>query len=45
MIWIDWDNKIISFKEAVNFETHLCATHDEKLLFALEKCASGFRIQ
>lgn len=45
MIWIDWENKIISFKEAENFEAHRCASRDEKLMYALERCAYGFRIQ
>lgn len=44
-VWIDWENRIVSFKEAAGFEMHLCASHDDKLLYALEKCANGFRIQ
>lgn len=44
-IWIDHIEKIVSFKRAEGFEQINFSSQEEKLAFAIEKCASGYRIQ
>lgn len=44
-LWIDHKDKIVSFKEVEGFEILYFSSREEKLAFALEKCASGYRIQ
>lgn len=45
LLWIDWKNKIISFKSAAGFEEKVFPSPEEKLNYALTRCAAGFRIQ
>lgn len=44
-IWVDWDNRVISFCEAGGFEKLEYPTHEEMLGFAIEKGFKGFGIQ
>ena len=44
-IWIDHKDKIVSFKSAEGFDQLHFSSQEEKLEFAIEKSASGYRIQ
>ena len=44
-IWIDHNEKIVSFKSADGFEQLDFSSQEEKLAFSIEKCSSGYRIQ
>ena len=44
-VWVDWENRVISFHEADGFEKLEYPTHGEMLAFAVEKGSSGFGIQ
>ena len=44
-VWIDWDNRVISFHEAEGFEKLEYPTHEEMLAFAIKKGSAGFGIQ
>lgn len=44
-IWINHTNKIVSFKRAKGFEQLHFSSQEEKLVFAIEKCSCGYRIQ
>lgn len=44
MIWIDRQNRIVSFREADGFEPRIFSTPEERLAFALEKCSDGYRV-
>ena len=45
VIWIDHPNRIVSFQKAEGFEPQSFASPDERLAYAFEKCASGYRVQ
>ena len=44
-IWINHTDRILSFKRAEGFEQLHFSSQEEKLEFAIEKSASGYRIQ
>ena len=44
-IWIDWTNRIISFQKVEGFETKTFSSSEERLEYAFQKCANGYRIQ
>ncbi len=44
-IWVDWANRVISFREAQGFEKLVYPTRKLMLAFAVEKCMAGFGIQ
>ena len=44
-IWVDWENRVISFSEENGFEELKFRTHDEKFKFSIEKGNEGFGIQ
>ncbi len=44
-IWIDWESKVISFREEPGFEKLKYPTQEEKFSFLLAKVDAGFRIQ
>ena len=44
-IWVDWENRVISFQKAEGFEKLEYPTHDEMFAFAIEKGSGGFAIQ
>lgn len=45
VLWIDHTNRIISFKKADGFEAKVFSTREEKIVYAFQKSASGYRIQ
>lgn len=45
LVWINYTDKIISFKETEGFELIRFNSREEKMTFSLGKCYSGFRIQ
>ena len=44
-IWVDWEKRIISFREAAGFDKLVFPTHDEMFRFAVDKTMSGFAMQ
>ena len=44
-LWIDWENRVISFQKAKGFEELTCDTHAEMLRYAVEKGSEGYAIQ
>lgn len=44
-LWIDWDNRIVSFQDIDGFEEILFANNDDKLRFAIARGNEGFGIQ
>lgn len=44
-IWVDWENRVISFQKAEGFEKLEYPTHDEMFAFEIEKGSGGFAIQ
>lgn len=44
-IWVDWENRVISFSKRKGFEELRFPTREEKLQFAIEKGNEGFGIQ
>lgn len=44
-IWVDWEKRIISFREAEGFEELKYPSHKEMFEFAIEKGFAGFGIQ
>jgi len=44
-IWVNWENRVISFSEADGFEELQFQTHEEKFKFAIERGNEGFGIQ
>ena len=44
-LWIDKENKIISFKEVDGFELIYFSTAKEVIDFTVEQCSHGYRIQ
>ncbi len=44
-VWVDWENKVISFAEVEGFERLVYPTHGEMFAFAIEKGFAGFGIQ
>ena len=44
-IWVDWENRIISFSEENGFEELQYSTHDEMFQFAIDRGNEGFGIQ
>ena len=45
VIWFVHPNRIVSFQKAVCLEPQSFASPDERLAYAFEKCASGYRVQ
>ena len=45
VLWIDHTNRIISFQKVKGYEEKVFSSRDEKLAYAYEKGASGYRIQ
>ena len=45
LIWINHADKILSFKQVEGFEQLHFSSQEEKLEFAIEKSASGYRNQ
>lgn len=44
-IWVDWENRVISFRKADGFEERQYPTHEEMFQFAIQKGNEGFGIQ
>ena len=44
-VWVDWDNRVISFQKAEGFEELQYSTHEEMFAFVIEKGSAGFGIQ
>ena len=44
-LWIDWENHVISFQKAKDFEEVTIDTHAEMLCYAVEKGSEGYAIQ
>ena len=44
-VWIDWLNKVISFREVNGYEKKRFQTHDAMLNYVIERSSAGFRIQ
>ena len=44
-IWVNWNRKIVSFREAPGFERLDYPTHDEMFQFAIQQTMNGFAIQ
>ena len=44
-IWVDWENRVISFSKENGFEELRFLTHGEKLKFAIDRGNEGFGIQ
>lgn len=44
-VWIDWENRILSFREEKNFEKREFSTHEEQFQFAVERTGEDFAIQ
>ena len=44
-IWVDWENRVISFSEENGFEELRFPTHEEKFKFAIDRGNEGFGIQ
>ena len=44
-VWIDWENRILSFREEKAFEKREFSTHEEQFQFAVERTGEGFAIQ
>ncbi len=44
-IWIDWDNRVICFRQTQGFEPMCFSTHDGMFGFAMERCLCGFKVQ
>ena len=44
-IWVDWENRVISFSEENGFEELKFPTHEEKFKCAIARGNEGFGIQ
>ena len=44
-IWVNWEERIISFQKADGFEELQYPSHEEMLRFAIDKGSEGFGIQ
>ncbi len=44
-VWVDWDNRIVSFEEAEGFERLEYTSHEEMFDFVVKKGFAGFGIQ
>lgn len=44
-IWVDWENRVISFSKENGFEELQFPTHEEKFMFAIDRGNEGFGIQ
>ncbi len=44
-VWVNWDQRIISFQWAAGFEELQYPTYDEMFQFAIQKGSEGFGIQ
>lgn len=44
-VWIDWLNKVISFREVHGYKKKRFQTHDAMLNYVIERSSAGFRIQ
>ena len=44
-VWVDWENRVISFSEENGFEELRFSTHEEKFKFAMDRGNEGFGIQ
>lgn len=44
-IWVNWENRVISFQKADGFEELRYVSHEEMLRFAVAKGFEGFGIQ
>ena len=44
-IWVHWERKVISFREAEDFTELTFPTHEEMFQFAIEKGSEGYGIQ
>lgn len=44
-LWVDWRNQVISFRQMETCELKCFSSLEEMLLYAFEKCVSGFRVQ
>lgn len=45
LAWINWAQKIVSFRLEEGFETIRFVSHEERLAFVVDKIKYGFRIQ
>lgn len=45
VLWINWQDRVISFADVQGFEKLRFYTHKEKLSFAMERSNEGFKIQ
>lgn len=44
-VWVNWEQRVISFTEENGFEELQYPTHDEMFRFVVEKGNQGFGIQ
>ena len=44
-LWVDWENRVISFFEENGFDKLSFLTHEEKFKFAIDRGNEGFGIQ
>ena len=44
-LWVDWENKVISFSEETGFEKLAFPTPEEKFKFVIDRGNEGFGIQ
>ncbi len=44
-LWVNWESRVISFREEAGFELVKFKTRSEMLAFAVEKSTAGFGIQ
>lgn len=45
ILWVDHENRIISFQKAEGFEAKMFLSHALKIAYAFEMSSSGYRIQ
>ena len=44
-VWIDWGQRVVSFKKAEGFEELRYSSYEEMFRFAIERGNEGFGIQ
>ena len=45
LVWINYTDKIVSFKEIEGFDIVHFPSYKEKIAFGVDKCYAGYRIQ
>ena len=44
-LWIDWDQRVVSFEKEEGFEELRYSSHEEMIRFAIQRGNEGFGIQ